>query len=574
MRISKNNSDQISKLTSGSMAVNKRPPWILFAGLLLLYAVATVATMLTSSSEAMFFISGQAIPLRTLTGAISSTANIYLIFLVVLYKKPGFIVSLIILVSQFPALLIMLIGRRIYTNIAGLFGNLLIIISIILLYFYNDRIFKYQRIMQEQATTDSVTKLPNRFFCMMRISELVKKNEPFVVAVMNINNFKSINNALGQATGDAVLAKLACKLKEAVRKDPSGKLDVLTYNGRDEFTLVLCGCQNDEEIVSELEYYKNVISEKITYDGCDYFLTARFGYAEYLKDADNADTLYAHALAAMTKAKDYAVKDQICRFTSDMYNYEREISMERKIRSALEERRLYFLLQPQYDINHKIRGFEALARIRDKDGSVISPLDFIPVAEKVDLIDRIDYTVFKESAVFIGDLMKKTGADITLSVNVSVKHLMKHDFLKGVLEILEVSGMPVNKLEIEITESIMIDSVDEAINSINEIKKLGIKVAIDDFGTGYSSLGYLNNFPADVLKIDKSFVDKMNSGSSHKQYVAAIISIGHIMNFDVIAEGVETEDQLETLRRIGCDYVQGYIWGKPLSTEEAEALVG
>ena len=478
-----------------------------------------------------------------------------------------------ILVSQFPPLLIMLIGRRIYTNISGVFGNLLIIISIILLYFYNDRIFKYQRVMQEQATTDRVTGLNNRFFCNVRMGELVKKNEPFVVAVMNLNNFKSINNALGQATGDAVLAKIACKLKEAVKRDATGKLDSLTYNGRDEFTLLLCGCKSEEEVVSEIEYYRNVISEKITYDDCDYFLSARVGYAEYLKDADNADTLYAHALSATTKAKEHAGKDQICRFTSDMNSYEHEITMERKIRSALEDKRLYFLLQPQYDINHRIRGFEALARIRDKDGSVISPVDFIPVAEKVDIIDQIDYAVFKESAIFLGDLIKKTGADITLSVNISVRHLMKHDFLKGVLDIIDVSGMPANKLELEITESIMIDSVDKAINSINDIKRLGVKVAIDDFGTGYSSLSYLNNFPADILKVDKSFVDKMNSGSSHKQYVAAIISIGHVMKFDVIAEGVETEDQLETLRRIGCDYIQGYIWGKPMTPEEAAELV-
>ena len=160
-----------------------------------------------------------------------------------------------------------------------------------------------------------------------------------------------------------------------------------------------------------------------------------------------------------------------------------------------------------------------------------------------------------------------------LSLNASVRHLMKRDFIDEVTSLLKNSGIPAEKLEIEITESIMIDSVDKAQKCIDEIKNLGIKIAIDDFGTGYSSLGYLNKFPANLLKIDKSFIDKMNTGESSRQYVAAIISIGHIMGFDVISEGVEEENQLETLSEIGCDFIQGFIWGRPLSAEDAEKLV-
>ena len=149
---------------------------------------------------------------------------------------------------------------------------------------------------------------------------------------------------------------------------------------------------------------------------------------------------------------------------------------------------------------------------------------------------------------------------------------MKNDFVEEIRSIVENSGVPASQLEIEITESIMIDSADKALQCIKELKNMGMKIAIDDFGTGYSSLSYLNKFPANLLKIDKSFIDKMNASDSSKKYVAAIISIGHIMNFDVISEGVEKEEQLETLREIGCDYIQGYIWGRPLPTEDAEAL--
>lgn len=174
---------------------------------------------------------------------------------------------------------------------------------------------------------------------------------------------------------------------------------------------------------------------------------------------------------------------------------------------------------------------------------------------------------------FFGELVRKTGANITLSINISVRHLMKNDFLDEVISIITSSGIPAGQLEIEITESVLIDSAEKALQCINEIKKMGIKIAIDDFGTGYSSLSYLYNFPADLLKVDKSFIDNMNTNRSSKQYVAAIISIGHIMKYDVISEGVEKEDQLETLKEIGCDYIQGFIWGRPLSMVEAENIV-
>ena len=175
--------------------------------------------------------------------------------------------------------------------------------------------------------------------------------------------------------------------------------------------------------------------------------------------------------------------------------------------------------------------------------------------------------------MFFGELLRKTGAELTLSLNASVRHMMKSDFLDEIRSILKDSGVPANRIEIEITESIMIDSVDKALRCIDELKSMGFQIAIDDFGTGYSSLSYLNKFPADLLKIDKSFIDAMNTSDSSRQYVAAIISMGHVMGFDVISEGVEEPDQLETLKDIGCDFVQGFIWGRPLSAEAVEELV-
>ena len=211
--------------------------------------------------------------------------------------------------------------------------------------------------------------------------------------------------------------------------------------------------------------------------------------------------------------------------------------------------------------------------MRDTDGSFISPVDFIPVAEKTGLVDRVDMRVFHRAAKFLEDAVKKGRTDITISVNISVKHLLKNNFLEDIKSVLETYAISPSQLEIEITESVMVESVERAKAVIEEVKGLGLQVAIDDFGTGYSSLSYLHNFPANLLKIDKSFIDAMNEGKSSQKYVESIISIGHVLGLEVISEGVESEEQLETLKRIGCDLIQGYIWGRPLPPDEAEKLL-
>ena len=207
--------------------------------------------------------------------------------------------------------------------------------------------------------------------------------------------------------------------------------------------------------------------------------------------------------------------------------------------------------------------------MRDSDGAFISPAEFIPIAENTGLIDKIDLRVFTLAVEFLEKLLEKGYNDLVISVNVSVKN----DFLKDIKSIIESHNVPADHLEIEITESIMIDSAEKALQCIQEIKDMGIKIAIDDFGTGYSSLSYLNILPADILKIDKSFIDVMNDSESSKQYVSTIISIGHILNLKVISEGVESPDQIETLKTNNCDFIQGFVWGRPLPPDEAEKLV-
>ena len=427
--------------------------------------------------------------------------------------------------------------------------------------------------MAEQAVTDRLTGLPNRFACAEVLSELVKQGERFTLVSIDINNFKGINDTMGFDIGNKLLIEIGSRWKNIADSSVTGAPDFIARLNGDEFALVIRGYKTPDDIDRALEKYEAVLGERIFIDSYDLYVSASFGYAEFPTDADNIDNLFTYASAAMTEVKHEHSSDHVMRFSSDLIKTEHTLMIEHKLRTALENDTIFFNLQPQFDMQHKLRGFEALARMKDEEGNIVSPGEFIPVAEKVGLVDKVDGTVFRKSAIFFGEILKSYGADITLSVNVSVRHLMKKDFVDEIRRVLEESGVSPKNLEIEITESIMIDSVDKALQVINEIEAMGIKIAIDDFGTGYSSLSYLNRFPADLLKIDKSFIDKMNSGDSPKQYVAAIIAIGHIMGFSVISEGVEEEAQIATLKEIGCDYIQGFVWGRPLPADQAEELV-
>ena len=442
-------------------------------------------------------------------------------------------------------------------------------------FFISSHIARYKVLkrLRHMSYTDALTGLPNRFACTDRISRLIGKKRKFAAVYIDINHFKSINDTLGLEAGNKVLREIAERWRSIFASGLTESFDYLTRISGDEFLLVVWGYSSEETLKGVIGQYASALSEHMTIDDCDLYVTASFGYAEYPDDASTADEIISYANAAMNEVKRANSSDHVRRFSSDILTNEHTLEIENKIRAALENDSIYFNLQPQYDMEHKLRGFEALARMKDNDGNVISPCEFIPVAEKVGLIDKVDSMVFKKAAGFFSSLLRKNDLSLMLSLNASVRHLMKNDFLDEISSLLEESGIPADRLEIEITESIMIDSADKALQCINELKKIGVHIAIDDFGTGYSSLSYLYRFPADLLKIDKSFIDKMNTNESSRQYVAAIISIGHIMGFEVISEGVEDQSQLETLKNTGCDYIQGFIWGRPLSAEDAEKLV-
>ena len=433
--------------------------------------------------------------------------------------------------------------------------------------------YKVMKRLKHMSYTDALTGLPNRFACTEYIADLIERQEKFTAVSIDLNHFKSVNDTLGLEAGNQVLIGIADRWKAIFVDESITVPNFITRINGDEFLLVIWGYSSDEELRSIIDLYADALSEQLMVDGCDLYMTASFGYAEYPADAETADSLISHANAAMNEIKKANSSDHILRFSSDMLRNEHILEIENKIRAALENETIYFNLQPQFDMEHKLRGFEALARMKDSEGKFISPGEFIPIAETVGLIDKVDSMVFKKAVEFFSGIIRSTGLDLTLSVNASVRHLMKNGFIDEIRELIEKSGLAPERLEIEITESILIDSAEKALQCIDQLREMGIKLAIDDFGTGYSSLSYLSKIPANLLKIDKSFIDRITTSESSKQYVAAMISMGHIMGFDVISEGVEEPEQIEALRSIGCDFIQGFIWGRPMSAEDAEKLV-
>ena len=564
---------KILERTINRLSVRKKAPLTGYILLIVFYVIGSITVSILARSRAEISLFGFPIPFYSFAGVCSVVSEICVLFMAFYYGKKGFFTALVLLIIQTPMVLMGVFVQHNLTSLPGIFGNLLTIIAITSAYINNLRVEGFQKELRDQAVTDQLTGLPNRFACSKLVAALVEKGDKFAFVSIDINGFKGINDTMGFDVGNKILNEIASRWENIADNGISGTLDFISRVSGDEFVLVIRNYQREEDILNTIKQYENVLHNRITVDNTDLYVNASFGYAEFPYDANSIDAIGNYANAAMHEVKRSKSSNHILRFTPELLKAERTIEIEGKIRDALEKETLFYNLQPQFDMDHKLRGFEALARMKDADGNFISPGEFIPVAEKVGLVDKVDEMVFRKAALFFGELLRKTGADIVLSVNVSVRHLMKNDFFDEICEVLKTSGVPADKLEIEITESIMIDSVDKALQCIDQLKARGIKIAIDDFGTGYSSLSYLNRFPANLLKIDKSFIDKMNTSDSSRQYVSAIISIGHTMGFKVISEGVEEPEQIQTLREIGCDYIQGFVWGRPMMPDAAEELV-
>ena len=552
-------------------SVNRLPIWGLFV-LVAFFITGAIFVSKTSNSSDVMFMFGHPVPLRSVTGAFSAVCNLCVVLMIVLYRAPGFYIAVSMLIVQLPMLFMNLFHQN-FSAISGIVTDIVIVLVSAFLFKFVNRSAQFQQRMRDQASTDRITGIPNSFATNELMKYMIQKKEPFALAVIKFVNFGNINSTLGQVAGDDVLCQIAERMSRISESGSAGAKTFVATRKGNEFLLVVRDCYSEMTARVVIEHFASALNEKFVVEGCDFVLPTSIGYSMYPEDADNERSMFDYAYVAMEQSRKIGKSRSILRFSSNMLTNDNSVEIERTIRHALDNGNVFYNLQPQYDMDHKLRGFEALARLRDEEGNMISPVVFIPVAEKSGLVDLIDTRVLFAASKFIGDLVRKTGSDIILSVNASVRHLLQAGFVDEIKRALDDSGLPADQLEVEITESIMIESVDRALECINQLTAIGVRISIDDFGTGYSSLSYLNSIPSDVLKVDRSFIISMNSSEKSKQYVAAIIALGHIMNFKVVAEGVEDDDQIETLRNIGCDYIQGFVWGKPMLPVDAGKLV-
>ncbi|TVQ70721.1 MAG: EAL domain-containing protein [Oceanospirillales bacterium] len=419
---------------------------------------------------------------------------------------------------------------------------------------------------------DHLTELPNRRLFMDRLQTLLisLRSEPAMGAVMlvDIDNFRSLNDTLGHQLGDQLLTQFAKRLTLHLDKNVS-----LSRFGGDEFMLILENLSSDThqvltEVEEMIETLKTALEEPFHLDVHEVSASLSIGIVLFSEKNQDANELIQHAELAVFDAKKGG-RQQVKFFDKEMQQQaEQRTQTEFGLRQALKNDELLLFYQAQYRDN-QLTGAEVLIRWQPLDGNLISPAEFIPVAEASGLILPIGYRILQQACE---QLVKWSAnpktSDLILAVNISAVQIHDKDFINQVVKLLQETGAPADHLEFELTESMLIDNVEEAIIKINQLKELGIRFSLDDFGTGYSSLSMLTRFPLDTLKVDQSFVRDMHKDIRAFNVVKTVIELGRSLNLNVIAEGVETNEQRNSLTELGCQNFQGYLFAKPCPIEE------
>ena len=418
-----------------------------------------------------------------------------------------------------------------------------------------------RKILKKIAITDKLTGLNNRFGFEQDIDVLLEKGSPFYLMLLDLDNFKYVNDTLGHEAGDEVLQKVAAYWNGI----SSYEYHNLSRLGGDEFALIV---KTDKPSVIET-IKKEVLEVSKLDDPLLKNISVSVGIVNYPKDAKDRKTLLSYADSAMYRAKSNG-RDQAQVFDKSIHDdIVKEYETKIKVVNAIKENQFEMLYQPQFHSNETVYGFESLIRLK-VDGEYISTQYFIDVAEKNNLIFDIDKFVLDKVTKDWSSVVRKDGGkNLMMSVNISGKHLIAPGFVEEVISTLTRNTFPPQNLCIEITEGSFVKSIMLAKEVVDKLRTIGIKIALDDFGTKYSSLRYLQGFTTSHLKIEKSFTDTIKIDSSESNIVNIIINIAHLLNCEVIAEGVETEDQLRYLRGHGCDIIQGYYYSKPLPLESA-----
>lgn len=420
------------------------------------------------------------------------------------------------------------------------------------------------------AYEDSLTGLPNRRQFIDRMGVLTQKcGEEFALLFIDLDRFKDVNDTMGHSSGDTLLAAVAKRLSEELVET-----DTIARLGGDEFIVIHTGSQED---ISHLAGKMLQIFQKPVYTGENVFhITTSIGISMFPRDGTDVDSLLRAADTAMYAAKRQG-KNEFRFFTQDMHEAVlRRTTLEKKLRMALENEELDVFFQPKVDaMTGEITGVEALARWYSGELGPVSPAEFIPVAEETDLIIPLGTWVLRRVCTQNKKWQQAGLPMLRAAVNLSPKQFRQPLLVETIAAILAETQLDARYLELEITEGALMDNSQATIDILRRLKDLGVFIAIDDFGTGYSSLEYLNRFPIDCLKVDKTFIDEINCHENRptSNIIRAIILLGESLNLKVVAEGVETEEQLQFLRSQNCNEIQGYYFYKPLSGNDFGELL-
>jgi diguanylate cyclase (GGDEF)-like protein/PAS domain S-box-containing protein len=427
----------------------------------------------------------------------------------------------------------------------------------------------YEASIEQFANYDALTGLPNRRLLADRAAQAITRarraNQPCALLVVDIDRFGSINEGYGHKTGDALLRIVADRMRYTLSEG-----DTLARLGDDAFAVVSSDLAREDDAVVLVQRVRESLRATLRVAGHDLHITVTIGASTYPRDGESFDLLLRNAVAAKYRAKDQG-PDSYQFYLPEMNERAvRRLELEASLRGALERNEFVLLYQPKVDLSSgAISGFEALLRWRDREHGLIQPSEFIPVLEDTGLIVPVGEWIVRTVCEQIKSWTSQGIAPRPIAINLSARQFQQKDLDAFVKSIISETGVDPDFLEFELTESLVMTDAEGATRTLQRLKSCGVRLAIDDFGTGYSSLAYLRRFPVDALKIDRAFIRDVPGRAEDVAITLAIINLAHTLKFKVVAEGVETEEQLRFLRSHGCDEMQGYYFARPLTVADS-----